>query len=106
MVGIDWCDKDLDLGSIGRGGEREGMGASHLQNPKQGEIEAGEFGGEEPGGNRGAEEGTAGPVGGEALGVVGVEVGEEVGLALLVPPINRDQTLLHFSLRLYLLFLP
>lgn len=39
-------------------------------------------------GDRGAEEGAAAPLRGEALGVVGVEVGEEVGLALLAPPVD------------------
>lgn len=39
-------------------------------------------------GDRRAEEGAAAPLRGEALGVVGVEVGEEVGLALLAPPVD------------------
>lgn len=95
MVGVDGSDDDTDLRSRGGGVKREGPGGSDIKNPNQRGIEPGKLGGEEARGDRGAEEWAAAPLRGEAPGVVGVEVGEEVRLALLAPPIDRDQALLH-----------
>lgn len=70
-------------------GRREGEDA------EQGEVEAGESGGEEGGGGAGAEERTVGPAGGEAASVIGVHMSQEVGLTPTLPPVHRYQTALH-----------
>lgn len=105
VVSVDGGDDNPDLSTRGRWRQREGGGGSHIEDPEQREVEAGEFGGEEVSGDRRAVERAPGPLGGETMGMVGVEMGQKVGLALLPPSIDRDQPLLHFLYFLSLLSL-
>jgi len=66
------------------------VGGAGVEDAEEGEIEAGDLEGEEFGGDGGAEEGSVGPGGGEAVGVVGVEVGEEVSFASFRPTVYGD----------------
>ena len=74
----------------GEGGEGDGVGGAGVEDAEEGEVETGELEGEEFGGDGGAEEGGVVPGGGEAVGVVGVEVGEEVRFASLCPTVYGD----------------
>lgn len=71
------------------------MGRPNLQNPNQRQIETWESCREEPRGDGRAEERASLPSVGQTLGVIGVEMSEEIGLALFIPPIHRNQTFLH-----------
>lgn len=73
------------------------MPAADVNDPEQRGIESREFEGEKLGREAGAEEGAAPPGGGESYGVVGVEVGEEVGLAAGSPSVHRYHSALHRS---------
>lgn len=64
------------------------MPPSDVDDAEEGEVEAGELGREELGGDAGAEEWATTPRRREALSVVGVEVGEEVGLTSDRPPVD------------------
>lgn len=76
------------------------MRGADLQNPKEGEVETGEFSGEEVCGDGRAVERALAPFGREACGVVRMEMSEEIGLAFLAPPIHRDHSFLHLFLAL------
>ncbi|KAL5176956.1 L-type lectin-domain containing receptor kinase VIII.2 [Glycine soja] len=65
-------DGDLE----GEGGEDDSVGGAGVEDAEEGEVEAKELEGEEFGGDSGAEEGGMVLGGGEAVGVVRVEVGE------------------------------
>lgn len=81
----------VDGGDVDNGGfEGESVGGVGVEDAEEGEIEAVELEGEEFGGNGGAEEGRVRPRGGEAVGVVGVEVGEEVSFASFCPTVYGD----------------
>lgn len=95
VVGVDGHDAHEGFGGGGRGEEGEGVPDAGVEDAEEGEVEPGELEGEELGGEAGAEERAPGPGGGEALRVVGMEVGQEVRLAPFRPPIYRDQTSLH-----------
>lgn len=95
MAGVYGGDADGDRRSRGSRRERQRSRTPDLEDPQKGEIEAGELGREEHGGDGGAEDGASRPVRGESPGVVGVQVREEVGLAVLAPPVDRDQAPLH-----------
>ena len=75
------------------------MPRAEVEDAEQREVEVGEFGGEEVGGEAGAEEWTLGPGGRQTLDVVRVQVRQEVGLALARPPVHRYQPLLHSTQR-------
>lgn len=64
------------------------MPVADIKDAEEGEVEARELGREELGGDAGAEEWTSPPRRREALSMVGVEVGEEVGLASIPPPVH------------------
>lgn len=64
------------------------MPGSDFQDPEQGEVEAREEEWEELGCDRGAEDWTLLPTAGEAVGVVGVEMSQKIGLTLFLPSIH------------------
>ncbi|KAK8644527.1 hypothetical protein V6N13_123832 [Hibiscus sabdariffa] len=74
MVSVNGHDLDGDFGTGARETEGEGVPGAEMEDVEKREIEVGEPEGEELGGDAGAEEGSLGPGGGEALGVVGVQV--------------------------------
>lgn len=98
MVSVDGHDLDEDFGSGGRGDERNGMPNADFEDAKQGEVEVRELEREELGGEARAVEWALGPSRSQALGVVCVQVGQEVHLAALRPPVHRYQAFLHFCL--------
>ncbi|GMN61236.1 hypothetical protein TIFTF001_030325 [Ficus carica] len=95
VVSVDGHELEDGLGAGGRREEREGVPGTDGDDAEQGEMEIGEFEGEELGGEAGAVDGALGPGRREAFGVVGVEVSQEVHLALSGPPVHRYQTFLH-----------
>lgn len=72
------------------------MPGTNFEDAKEGEVEVGELEREEFGGEAGTEEGSVGPRGRQAMGVVGVEVSKEVCFASLSPTVHRYQPILHF----------
>lgn len=88
MVGIDGRDENPNRRSRGGGDEVEGSDGADFDNPKQGDVESGKPERNEAGRDRGAKERTAAPGGGEARGVVIVEVSKEVRLAPLAPLVD------------------
>lgn len=94
-MSVDGHELEDGLGAGGRREEREGVPGADGDDAEQGELEIGEFEGEEFGGEAGAVDGALGPRRREAFGVVGVEVSQEVRLALSGPPVHRYQTFLH-----------
>lgn len=94
-MSVDGHELEDGLGAGGRREEREGVPGADGDDAEQGELEIGEFEGEELGGEAGAVDWALGPGRREAFGVVGVEVSQEVRLALSGPPVHRYQTFLH-----------
>lgn len=79
---------DIGRGGGGVGEEGKGIPVADIDDAEEGEVEAGELGREEDGGDAGAEEWASPPRGREAVGMVGVEMGEEVGLASIPPSVH------------------
>lgn len=83
--------------SVKRRNQGNGVPRPEIKNSKEGEVEIRKFEGKELGGEARAEEGPPGPRRGQAIGVIRVEMREEVGLTVIAPPIHRYQALLHPS---------
>ena len=98
-MSINGHDIDSSFRSGGRRNQDKGMPIPNIKNSKQRELEIGEFEGEEFGGEARAEEWSLGPRRGQTMGVIGVEMREEVGLAVIAPPVHRYQAFLHSSKR-------
>lgn len=96
MMSVNGLNKDPGGGSGRRSGQAKRMPGSDVEDAEEGEVEIGEFAGEEFGGEARAEKKAAAPLGGKSGGVIGVEVGEEVGLAAGAPFIHRYHPALHW----------
>jgi hypothetical protein len=95
MVSVDGHDLEKGRGTGGGTDKRDGVPGADDEEAEQGEVETWKFEGKEFGGKAGAEDWALGPGGGKALGVVRVQVGQEVSLAVACPPVHRYQALLH-----------
>ena len=87
--------------SIRSGGwrdQRDGVPLTDLQNSEQRELEAGEFEGEELGGDARAEERASLPCRRQAVRVVGVEVRQKIHLIAFRPPVHIYHSSLHSSI--------
>jgi hypothetical protein len=95
MVSVDGHDLEKGRGTGGGTDKRDGVPGADDEEAEQGEVETWKFEGKEFGGKAGAEDWALGPGGGKALGMVRVQVGQEVSLAVACPPVHRYQALLH-----------
>lgn len=99
MMSINGHDINSSFRSGGRRNQGNGMPRPNFKNPKQREVAIGEFEGEKLSGEERAEERSLVPGRGQATGVIGVEMREEVDLAVIAPPIHRYHPFLHSSKR-------
>ena len=97
MVSVNGHDINSSFRSGGRRNQRNGVPRPNFKNSKQREVEIRKFEGKELRGEARAEKRPLGPRRGQALGVIGVEMREEVNLAVIAPPIHRYQAFLHSS---------
>lgn len=95
MVSVDCHDLDNFPRSRWRWNQGDWVPEADIKDADQGEVEIGEFEGEEFGSEAGAEEWALGPFRRQALGVIRVQVSQKVDLAAVRPPIHRNQAILH-----------